>query len=71
MDGGRKFRLRRWSPRDQATRAAMQFYIHLCLEGLPLHLWSESFAEAIMEDRARCTSLRSTPYGRIPLMCSS
>jgi hypothetical protein len=46
--GGRDFRLRRWSPRDQATRAAMRYYVHLCLEGLPLHLWSESFAAKVI-----------------------
>jgi hypothetical protein len=35
---GREFRLRRWSPSDQATRAAMRYYVRICLEGLPLHL---------------------------------
>jgi hypothetical protein len=46
--GGREFRLHRWSPRDQATRAAMRYYVHLSLEGLPLHLWSESFAAKVI-----------------------
>jgi hypothetical protein len=45
--GGCNFRLRCWSPRDHATRAAMRFYVHLSLEGLPLHLWSESFAAKV------------------------
>jgi hypothetical protein len=27
--GGRQFRLRRWSPRDQATRAVMRYYVQL------------------------------------------
>jgi hypothetical protein len=46
--GWRQFRLRHWSPRDQATRAAMRFYVHLCMEGLPQHLWTESFAAAVI-----------------------
>jgi hypothetical protein len=46
--GGREFRLRRWSMTDQATRAAMRYYVKICLEGLPLHLWSESFATAVL-----------------------
>jgi hypothetical protein len=46
--GGWQFHLRRWSPREQATRAAMRYYVCLCPEGLPLHLWSESFATAIL-----------------------
>jgi hypothetical protein len=47
--GGRQFRLRRWSPRDQVTRAAMWYYVRLCLEGLPLHLWSEHFTAAVLD----------------------
>jgi hypothetical protein len=46
--GGRQFRLRRWSPKDQANRAAMRYHVRLCLEGLPLHLWSETFAAAVI-----------------------
>jgi hypothetical protein len=46
--GQRQFRLRRWSPRNQATRAAMRYYVRLCLEGLPLHLWSNRFATAVL-----------------------
>jgi hypothetical protein len=42
--GGRQFHLHRWSPRDQATRAAMRYYLKICLEGL----WSESFAVAVI-----------------------
>jgi hypothetical protein len=42
--GGHDFRLRRWSPRDNGNRAAMRFYVRLGLEGIPLHLWTESFA---------------------------
>jgi hypothetical protein len=47
--GGRQFRLRRWSKRDQANRAAMRYH-HVCLslEGVPLHLWIESFAAWII-----------------------
>jgi hypothetical protein len=26
----------------------MRFYVKLCLEGLPLHLWSETFAAAVI-----------------------
>jgi hypothetical protein len=46
--GGRDFRLRRWSPRDNGNRAAMRFYVRLGLEGIPLHLWTESFAVRVI-----------------------
>jgi hypothetical protein len=46
--GDRQFCLHRWSPRDQATRAAMTYYTRICLEGLPLHLCLERFALAII-----------------------
>jgi hypothetical protein len=46
--GRRQFWLRRWSPRNQATRAAMRYYVRLCLEGLPLHLWSDRFTAAVL-----------------------
>jgi hypothetical protein len=26
----------------------MRFYVHLCMEGLPQHLWTESFAAAVI-----------------------
>jgi hypothetical protein len=40
--GGRQFRLRRWSPRDRANRAAMRFHVRLCLKGLPAEYWRSS-----------------------------
>jgi hypothetical protein len=46
--GRRQFQLRRWSPRDQATHTAMRYYVRLCLEGLPLHLWSDRFATTVL-----------------------
>jgi hypothetical protein len=46
--GGRQFRLRRWLPRDQATRASMRYYIRMCLEGLPLHHLSDRFDGAVL-----------------------
>jgi hypothetical protein len=48
MVAGNSGRLRWWSSNDQANRAAMRYYVRLCLEGLPLHLWSESFATAVV-----------------------
>jgi hypothetical protein len=46
--GGRQFRLRRWLPRDQATRASMRYYIRMCLEELPLHHLSDRFDGAVL-----------------------
>jgi hypothetical protein len=43
-----QFRLQRWSPRDNATKVVMRYLVRLCLEGLPLHLWSDSFATMVI-----------------------
>lgn len=46
--GGRQFRLRRWSPLDQANRAVMRYHVRLCLEGIPMHMWTEDFVAWII-----------------------
>jgi hypothetical protein len=60
---GRDFCLCRWSPRDNGNWAAMRFYVRLGLEGIPLHLWTESFATRVIgrtcslhfaEEHSRC-----------------
>jgi hypothetical protein len=66
--GGRQFRLHRWSLRDQATRAMMRYYVQMCLEGLPLHLWLGSFAAV---GHAPCTMQRNTQEGGKHLKSSS